>query len=62
MSNVVNVDRVNEALAAGSLNLPGLFPRLESLRDAPAVFRVEMGLDALPVEPGVLQQQKRSVR
>jgi predicted AAA+ superfamily ATPase len=50
----VNVDRVNEALAAGNLDAPGLFPRLESLRDAPAVFRVEMGLDALPTEPGVL--------
>jgi predicted AAA+ superfamily ATPase len=50
----VNVDRANEALAAGNVDIPGLFPRLESLRDAPAVFRVEMGLDALPTEPGVL--------
>jgi predicted AAA+ superfamily ATPase len=50
----VNVDRVNEALAAGNLDVPGLFPRLESLRDAPAVFRVEMGLEPLPIEPGVL--------
>jgi predicted AAA+ superfamily ATPase len=50
----VNVDLANKALAAGHLDVSGLFPRLESLRDAPAVFRVEMGLDALPVEPGVL--------
>lgn len=54
ITNVVNVEHVNEALAAGNLDVPGLFPRLESLRDAPAVFRVEMGLDALPTEPGVL--------
>jgi hypothetical protein len=54
IDNVVNVDRVNEALAAGNLDAPGLFPRLESLRDAPAVFRVEIGVDRLPVEPGVL--------
>jgi predicted AAA+ superfamily ATPase len=52
--NVVNVDAMNQALAMGNLDLPGLFPRLEALRDAPAVFRVEMGLDALPMEPGVL--------
>jgi predicted AAA+ superfamily ATPase len=50
----VNVDRANEALAAANLDVPGLFPRLEALRDAPAVFRVEMGLDALPMEAGVL--------
>ncbi len=53
-TNVVNVDRVNEALAAGNLDVPGLFPRLESLRDAPAVFRIEMGLETLPAQPGVL--------
>jgi predicted AAA+ superfamily ATPase len=50
----VNVDGVNQALGAGNLDAPGLFPRLESLRDAAAVFRVEMGLAALPAEPGVL--------
>ncbi len=54
MLNVMNVDGVNAALYAGNLDAPGLFPRLESLGDAPAVFRVEMGLDALPPEPGVL--------
>jgi hypothetical protein len=43
IDNVVNVERVNEALANGNLDAPGLFPRLEALRDAPAVFRVEMG-------------------
>lgn len=52
--NVVNVEQVNAALANGRLDVPGLFPRLEALRDAPAVFRIEMGLGALPAEPGVL--------
>lgn len=50
----MNVERVNACLASGNLDVPGLFPRLESLRDAPAVFRVELGLDGLPGEPGVL--------
>lgn len=39
--NVVNVEQVNRALLAGELDLPGLFPRLEALADAPAVFRVD---------------------
>ena len=52
--NVVNVDEVNRALLAGNLDLPGLFPRLESLGNAPAVFRLEFGLDELPTEPGVI--------
>jgi hypothetical protein len=50
----VNVDGVNAALSAGDIAAAGLFPHLESLGDAPAVFRVEMGLDGLPTEPGVL--------
>jgi uncharacterized protein len=52
--NVVNVDDVNRALSLGNLDHPGLFPRLEALRAAAAVFRMEFGLDQLPVEPGVL--------
>jgi predicted AAA+ superfamily ATPase len=52
--NVVNVDQVNEALLAGNLDLAGLFPRLEALEDAPAVFRFEFGLDELPDTPGVI--------
>ena len=54
MVNFVNVDAVNEALLAGHVDLPGLFPRLEALRDAPAVFRLEFGLQELPAEPGVI--------
>lgn len=50
----MNVDQVNEALLAGNLDVAGLFPRLESLREAGAVFRFQFGLDALPEGPGVL--------
>jgi predicted AAA+ superfamily ATPase len=52
--NVVNVDQVNDALSRGDLDRPGLFPRLETLRDAPAVFHMKFGLDRLPAEPGVI--------
>ncbi len=52
--NVVNVDQVNRALLQGALDTPGLFPRLEALAKAPAVFRLEFGLDELPTDPGVL--------
>jgi len=50
----VNVDQVNEALLEGNLELPGLFPRLEALDNAGAIFELEMGLDHLPTEPGIL--------
>ncbi len=52
--NVVNVDEVNRALSLGELGLPGLFPRLEALSTAPAIFQMELGLDRLPTEPGVI--------
>lgn len=52
--NVVNVDDGNGALSLTELDVPGLFPRLEALRSAPAVFRMEFGLDRLPIEPGVI--------
>lgn len=50
----MNVEQINEALLRGELDRPGLFPRLEALSDAPVVFRMQFGLDALPREPGVL--------
>lgn len=52
--NAVNVEAVNEALLAGNLDLPGLFPRLEALQTAPAVFRPAFGLREVPTEPGVI--------
>jgi len=50
----VNVDSVNTALLNGEVDLPGLFPRLDALEEAPAVFRFEFGLDELPTTPGVI--------
>ena len=50
----MNVEQVNAALLSGDIDQPGLFPRLETLKDSPVIFRVEFGLDALPTEPGVL--------
>ena len=50
----MNVEQANESLALGRLDIPGLFPRLEALQDAPARFRVDLGLDPLPEEPGVI--------
>src|SRR5437773_248813 len=50
----MNVDEVNRCLLAGNLDLPGLFPRLEALSEAPAVFRLEFGLNHLPTEPGLI--------
>lgn len=52
--NVVNVEQVNACLLSGRLEVAGLFPRLEALAEAPAVFRWEFGLDELPEEPGVI--------
>lgn len=52
--NVMNVEHVNQALLAGALDLPGLFPRLEALEEAPVVFGVDFGLARLPLEPGVI--------
>jgi predicted AAA+ superfamily ATPase len=50
----VDVDQLNHALAAGVIDRPGLFPRLDELARAPFVFRVDFGLGELPLEPGVL--------
>jgi hypothetical protein len=58
--NGVNVDQVNEALLAVKLDAPGLFPRLEALAGAPAVFRFDFGLDELPEAPGLIPIRGRS--
>lgn len=50
----MNVEHVNQALLAGTLDVPGLFPRLEALSEAPAVFEVAFGLPKLPLEPGLI--------
>jgi uncharacterized protein len=38
----------------GNIDRPGVFPRLDALREVGAVFRMEFGLDELPEEPGVV--------
>jgi predicted AAA+ superfamily ATPase len=50
----VNVSRIQEALRVGDLDVPGLFPHLESAARRGIFFAVDFGLDALPTEPGVL--------
>jgi predicted AAA+ superfamily ATPase len=50
----MNVEEVNRALLSGALDMPSLFPRLEALAEAPAVFRLDFGLNELPEEPGLI--------
>jgi predicted AAA+ superfamily ATPase len=50
----VNVDQLNRCLLDGEIERPGVFPRLDALKDAPTVFRMQFGLDELPAAPGVL--------
>jgi predicted AAA+ superfamily ATPase len=52
--NVVNVEDVNHALLQGNIDQPGVFPRLDALREVGAIFRLEFGLPELPTEPGVV--------
>lgn len=50
----MNVDQVNASLARGEVRVPGLFPRLDELAEAPFVFEVDFGLSELPEEPGLM--------
>lgn len=50
----MNVSKINQALLAGSQDLPGLFPHLELLEKQAFRFDVSFGLDSLPEEPGIL--------
>ncbi len=50
----MNVNQINQALAEGRLDVPGLFPHVEQLGRAPHVFTVDFGLPELPREPGML--------
>jgi uncharacterized protein len=50
----MNVNEINNTLARGDLDTPGLFPHLERLRQTPFVFQVDFGLDTLPHESGVI--------
>jgi predicted AAA+ superfamily ATPase len=50
----MDVKGINQALAAGRLDEPGLFPHLDELRGSAHVFPFDFGLGDLPREPGVL--------
>ena len=45
---------MNECLLAGTINREGMWPRLEELERKAVSFRFSFGLDALPIEPGVI--------
>ena len=50
----MNVSEINQSLAAGKTDRPGLFPHLDALAANAYIFPVDFGLGSLPVEPGVL--------
>lgn len=50
----MDVTLINQALAQGQLDAPGVFPHIEQLNRAPFVFPVEFGLPELPREPGLI--------
>ena len=45
---------MNEILARGELDTPGLFPRLAQLQASPYIFKMDFGMKTLPLEPGML--------
>lgn len=50
----MDVSQINEHLLHGRIDEGGIFPHLESLARSPFVFEVDFGLDALPIEPGLI--------
>ena len=50
----MNVDDLNRALLEGRIDVPGLFPRLDALKEQSFVFHADFGLERLPEEPGVI--------
>ena len=45
---------VNQALAAGDVGTPGVLPKIDILRQQPAILEIDFGLKQLPTEPGLL--------
>ncbi len=45
---------INEFLASGEINRPGLFPHLDQLERASFIFEVDFGLKTFPTEPGII--------
>jgi uncharacterized protein len=50
----MNSMEINQALAAGAFDSPGILPKVDALRKQPAIFKIDFGLDQLPDEPGIL--------
>ncbi len=50
----MDITTMNEILARGELDTPGLFPRLAQLQASPSIFKMDFGLKTLPLEPGIL--------
>lgn len=50
----MNVDDLNRALLEGRIDAPGIFPRLDALKEQSFVFHADFGLERLPEEPGVI--------
>ena len=50
----MNIQDTNRVLSVGAIGEPGLFPRLEKLKEAKYIFRMRFGLDRLPSESGMI--------
>ncbi|MBN1684279.1 MAG: ATP-binding protein [Gammaproteobacteria bacterium] len=50
----MDIPSINNNLAQAKINIPGMFPHLDSLKSAPCVFTIHFGLKTLPTEPGIL--------
>lgn len=50
----MNSFEVNQELARGDINRPGVFPKLDDLAEVPFVFNTDFGLEELPEGPGVI--------
>lgn len=50
----MNVSEANNLLLEGRVNIPGLFPHLDTLAQAPFVFKMDFGLNELPKDGGLI--------
>jgi predicted AAA+ superfamily ATPase len=50
----VDVNERNRQFAAGNINSPALFPKIQEYEELPRTFRFQFGLDELPAEPGII--------
>ncbi|MBY0545511.1 MAG: ATP-binding protein [Gammaproteobacteria bacterium] len=50
----MNNNEINQCLIVGNLNVPGVLPRVDNLKNVSFVFKQDFGLDTLPIEPGVI--------